>query len=163
MKIGRIAMLVLAALVVAGLGTTIPAQVHSEIALSRAEIQAERQAIVAENLPLTEEQAKAFWPMYRDYRAAVAKQGDRLVALLENYAKNYDTMTDAQAQSTMDDFFAIQKDEVKIKSEWVSKFGKVLPATSVMRFFQLENKLDTIIRLELAALIPLVEHKPAAK
>ncbi len=50
------------------------AQVQHEIALTRADIQTERQALVAENLPLTEDQAKAFWPMYRTYREEVAKR-----------------------------------------------------------------------------------------
>ncbi len=163
MRSGRIAVLALTTLLVAGMGTMTFAQVHHEIALTRGEIQAERQAIVAENLPLTDEQSKAFWPLYRDYRAEMAKLGDRFIGLLENYAKNQDTMTDAQAQPMLDEFFAIQKEEIKIKSGWAPKFGKILPAKTVARFYQIENKLDVIIRFALADEIPLVEHKPKAK
>jgi hypothetical protein len=134
------------------------AQVQHEIALSRADIQVERQAIVAENLPLTEAEAQAFWPMYRTYREEMAKLGDRLVTLIENYAKNYDTMTDADATVMLKDFFEIQKEEVKIKKAWAPKFGKIIPAKSVVRFFQIENKLDLIVRSEVAAAIPLVDQ-----
>src|SRR5262245_38207686 len=88
MRRERIAVVILAGLLIAGSGTTAFAQAQKGIALSRAEIQTERQAIVAENLPLSEEQAKAFWPVYRDYRAAAAKLGDRLVSLVESYAKS---------------------------------------------------------------------------
>ena len=146
---------------IAAITSTAWAQVEHEIALTRAEIQTERQAIVAENLPLTEEQAKAFWPLFRDYRQELAGIGDRYVKLIEDYAKNYATMTDEQAKKLLDEMLSVQKDELKIKSDWVSKFGKALPMTAVARFYQIENKLDAIVRLELAAEIPLVEHKPA--
>jgi hypothetical protein len=135
------------------------AQVQSEIALTRADIQTERQALVAENLPLTEDQAKAFWPMYRTYREELAKLGDRFVALIEDYAKNYETMTDPQASTMVKEFLKIQKEEVAIKTAWVPKFEKILPAKAVARFFQIENKLDIIVRAEVAAEIPLVAHE----
>jgi hypothetical protein len=163
MKRGRIAILALTGLLAATLGTTVLAQVHHEVELTRAQIQTERQAIVAANLPLTEEQSKAFWPLYRDYRAELAKLGDRFVALIENYANNVDTLTDVQAQSMVDEFFAIQKEETKIKAGWVPKLAKVLPPKALARFFQLENKLDAIVRYEVADAIPLVEHKPQGK
>jgi hypothetical protein len=150
--------LALAALLTVGLGTVALAQVHNEISLTRSQIQTDRQAIVAGNLPMGEEQAKAFWPLYREYRAELAKLGDRFVALVENYAKNYDTLTDVQAQAMVDEFFAIQKEETKIKSAWAPKLGKVLPPKSLARFVQIENKLDAIIRLELADEIPLVKQ-----
>jgi vacuolar-type H+-ATPase subunit D/Vma8 len=132
------------------------AQVQHEIALTRAEIQTERQALVAENLPLTEEQATAFWPLYRTYREEMAKLGDRLVAAIEDYAKNYETMTDPQSSAMIKEFLKIQKDEIAVKTSWVPKFEKILPAKSVARFYQIENKLDLIVRVSVAAEIPLV-------
>ena len=163
MRIGRTVALVFAIALIAGFGTAAFAQVQHEIAITRTEIQAERQAIVADNLPLSEEQAKAFWPLYREYRGALAKSGDRTVGMIESYAKNYDTLSDEQATSMVDEFFAIQKEELKIKTDWLPKFRKVLPGKAMARFVQIENKLDTIIRFGLADEIPLVEHMPKGK
>lgn len=151
--------IVLAAVLMLVATPAVRAQVQSEIALTRADIQTERQALVAENLPLTEDQAKAFWPMYRTYREELAKLGDRFVALIEDYAKNYETMTDPQASTMVKEFLKIQKEEVAIKTAWVPKFEKILPAKAVARFFQIENKLDIIVRAEVAAEIPLVAHE----
>jgi len=153
----RVAFLSAAAVLVAV--TAVSAQIQNEIALTRAEIQTERQAIVAENLPLTEEQAKAFWPLYRSYRGELASLGDRAVTMIEGYANKYETMSDADAQAMIDEYFAIQKDELKVKTSWLPKFAKVLPATKIARFVQIENRLDAIIRIELATEIPLVEHR----
>ncbi|HUC44545.1 MAG TPA: hypothetical protein VMR65_10925, partial [Candidatus Sulfotelmatobacter sp.] len=95
------------------------AQVHDEVALTRQEIQTERQAIVAENLQLSDAEGKTFWPMYRDYRNEMARNGDRTVKLIHDYAASYDTMTDEQATALLDEALAIQKDELRIKSTWV--------------------------------------------
>ena len=55
----------------------------TDLAVTRQQIQADRQAIVAQNLPLTEAQATAFWPLYQAYRAEVVKLGDQRVAAIE--------------------------------------------------------------------------------
>jgi len=135
------------------------AQVQSDIATGRAQLQSDRQAIVAANLPLTEEQAQAFWPVYREYSLQMQKLGDRMVSLIMDYAKNAATLTDAQATAMLDDYIAIQKDQIKTRSEWVSKFRKVLPPKSVTRFYQIENKLDVMVQYEAADAIPLVDTK----
>jgi hypothetical protein len=137
--------------------TPVYAQVHSDIAADRAQLQSDRQAIVAANLPMSEEQAKAFWPMYREYRGELQKLGDRLVDLVMNYAKSYESLSDPQANDMLKNYLAIQKDEIKIKSDWASKFGKVLPPKSVLRFYQIENKLDAVVRYEAADQVPLAE------
>lgn len=163
MRTFRLAAAVVAGLIVALSCSHALAQTPNDIALTRAEIQTERQAIVAENLHLEDAQAKAFWPLYREYRMELSKVGDRFISLVESYAKSMNTLTDAQAQSMLDEFFAIQKDEIKIKSAWAPKFAKVIPPKAVTRFYQIENKLDTIMRFEAADAIPLVEHKPHGK
>jgi len=133
------------------------AQVQSDVAVERAQLQSDRQATVAANLPLTEEQATAFWPMYREYRGEIQKLGDRIVALMLDYAKNSDALSDEQAASMLDEYLDIQKKEVQIKSDWIPKFRKILPSKTVTRFFQVDNKLDAILRYEAVDLIPLVQ------
>lgn len=133
------------------------AQVRRDIAMDRAQLQSDRQAIVAANLPLTDEQAKAFWPVYREYRGEMQKLGDRLVDLMLDYAKNAEALSDSQATAMVDDYLAIQKDEIRIKSDWLSRFRKVLPPKSVTRFYQIDNKLDAILRFDAADRIPLVK------
>jgi hypothetical protein len=133
------------------------AQVRQQLASDRATIQADRQAIVAEALPLTEEQAKAFWPLFREYRTEMEKLGDRVMDLMLDYGKNMDTLTDEKATALLDDYLGIQRDEVKVKQSWLPKFRKILPAKTVTRFYQIEGKLDTLLRFEAAAQIPLVE------
>ncbi len=125
--------------------------------MTRAQIQAERQSIVAVNLPLTEAQAQAFWPLYREYTSAVAAVGDRMATLILDYAEHYEAMTDEKAAAMLKDWLKIQQDQTRLKADWAPRFGKILPAKLVTRFYQIENKLDTLVMLDLVDGIPLMK------
>ena len=49
-----------------------------------------------------------------------------------------------------------------MKREFVPEFAKVLPGRSVARLFQIENKMDAVIRYDLAASIPVVDEVSSA-
>lgn len=129
---------------------------NDEIELTRSIIQTQRQAIVTAAMQLTGDESQAFWPLYHEYRSAVRKVDDRTVALITGYSENFDTMTDELAQAMVKEFMAIRQAELDVTKKYLKRFQKILPASKVARFFQLENKLDTVIDYELASEIPLV-------
>jgi len=49
-------------------------------------------------------------------------------------------------------------DRVKVRRTYLDQFGKVLPGKKVVRFYQIENKMDAILRYDLAGRIPVVEQ-----
>ncbi|MBP1777894.1 MAG: hypothetical protein H6Q86_3905 [candidate division NC10 bacterium] len=133
------------------------AEAMEEIRLTRVVIQAGRQAIVTEAMDLTPAEMETFWPLYREYRLEAAKVGDRVVALIERYAANYDTMTEEAANKLLSDFVKIERARADLKAKFLPRFKKVLPATKVMRFYQVENKMDIAVLNEMADQIPLVK------
>jgi len=155
-------MLVSAVLIVVALAFSAPtalAQVTETDQLQqlRADIQADRQAVVAANLGLTDTEGAAFWPLYREYRSEMAQVGDRMQKLIQDYAKVYDNATPEQAKAMVDELIAIGRAELKIKESYLPKFRKVIPEVKVARFLQIENKLDAVIKVGLAAEIPLIK------
>jgi hypothetical protein len=126
-----------------------------DLQLTRAVIQVERQAIVTGAMDLTPEEMETFWPLYREYRLEAVKIGDRIVALLVRYAAAYDTLTDATADKLVGEFVKIEQARANLKAKFLPRFKKVLPATKVARFYQVENKLDVLILSEMAENIPL--------
>ena len=131
--------------------------VQSEIELTRAVIQTERQALVAAAMDLTSAEADAFWPLYREYQGQRAAIGDREVQLIMDYADNYGVVTDELAGKMIDEWLDIQSEDLSLRKKYIKKFRKILPDLKVARFFQLENKLDAVIDNELASEIPLME------
>jgi hypothetical protein len=123
----------------------------------RSDILADRQAVVAANLGLTDAEGTAFWPVYREYRAEMGKVGDRMQKLIQDYSKVYDKATPEQAKSMTDQMMAFQREDLKVRETYLPKFRKVLSDVKVARFLQIENKMDAIIRLWLADEIPLIE------
>ena len=136
--------------------TALAVQVEDEIELTRDVIKTERKAIIAKNMQFTEEESQAFWPVYNDYQEEMRDVGDRKVKLITGFAKDYETLTAGQANEMLEEVLSIKQADLKIKKKYVTKLKKVLPAKKVMRFYQLENKLDAIINVQLAAEIPLV-------
>ena len=126
-----------------------------DIQLTRAVIQVERQALITQAIDLTPEEMEGFWPLYREYRLEAAKIGDRIVALIQRYATNYDNLTDQTADKLVTDFVKVEQARARLKATYLPKFKKVLPAKKVARFYQLENKLDILILAEMAEQIPL--------
>jgi hypothetical protein len=122
----------------------------------RADIAANRQAVVAANLGLTDAEGQAFWPLYREYRHTMAGVTDRLQKLIQDYARIYESPTTEQATAMVDEMIAIQQQELKVRTSYLPKFRKVLPEIKVARFLQIENKIDAIIKLQLADAIPLI-------
>lgn len=129
--------------------------ITSEIELTRAAIQVRRQAIVTAAMDLEPKESEAFWPTYREYRADMAKVNDRYVKLLVTYVENYDSLSDQLAARIMDQYLGVERDRTSVKARYVPRFRKIMPARKVMRFFQVDNKLDALMNAELAAEVPL--------
>jgi len=125
--------------------------------LVREKIQADKKLFVADNMQLTESEAKVFWPVYESYQKDLLKIVDRTQKLITDYAKNYQTMTDATAKKLLDDMMAIENDRLKLKKDYLPKFRKVLSDKRVARYYQLENKAFAVVNYDMAKVIPLVK------
>jgi len=47
---------------------------------------------------LTDVEGQRFWPLYREYRSELAKNGDRTVALVSTLADNYENLSEGTAE-----------------------------------------------------------------
>ncbi len=130
----------------------------TDMAVTRQQIQTDRQAIVAQNLPLTETQASAFWPLYQQYRTEVNKLNDQRQAILFTPTAA-DTVSDKELTDAMTGWFKVDQQYATLKGNWVKKFLPVLGAKGTLRFFQIENRLDLIVSASLASSIPLMPVK----
>ena len=125
--------------------------------LVKEKIKADKKLFVADNMQLTEKEAKGFWPVYESFQKDIGKHNEQLIKLIEDYAQNYETMTDPKAQAMTKDYLALEAARVKLLQSYVPKFSKVLGDKKTARYLQLENKINSVLRFELAANIPLVK------
>jgi len=125
--------------------------------LVREKIKTDKKLFIAQNMNLTESEAKVFWPVYENYQKDLAKLVDKTVKLVENYAANYQTMTEEAAKELINGYLAIEGERVTLMKSFLPKFRKVLPEKKVARYYQLENKIDAVVSYGLAKQIPLVK------
>jgi len=134
------------------------------INLVRSIYKTDRQAFITEHMPLTATESANFWPLYREYRQDMEKLGDSLVKLVLEFADTYPDIPDKDAQRLLKDYMALEKEHGAKQAHYFKKAGKILPASKVLRWAQLENRMDLTLRLQLASTIPIVpvaQQKPS--
>ena len=77
--------------------------------------------------------------------------------MIEEFATNFETMSDDVAKKLLDDSLAIDSDHEKLRQSYLSKIRGVLSDKKVARYYQLESKIDAILEYELAKRMPLVQ------
>ena len=120
-------------------------------------IQADKKAYISEYLHLTQAEGKEFWPYYNSYQFDLQKVNERLVKLINDYSKTYQNMSDQDAVKMVNEYLAIERDQLKLKELYFRTLRKTLPVKKVTRYMQLENKINALVRFELAKKIPLVK------
>jgi len=123
----------------------------------REKIQADKKLLVATNMGLTEKEAQAFWPVYESYQKDLGLLNGRMLVLIQDFANSYQAMTDDAAKKLVGEYLAIEGDRVKLKQSYLPKLRQALPEKKVARYLQIENKIEAVIRYELAEKIPLVK------
>ena len=123
----------------------------------REKIQADKKLLVAANMGLAEKEAQAFWPVYESYQKDLGLLNGRMLVLIQDFANNYQAMTDDAAKKLVGEYLAIEGDRVKLKQSYLPKLRQALPEKKVARYLQIENKIEAVIRYELAEKIPLVK------
>ena len=127
------------------------------IELLRQDLKTQKVAIISEAMDFTEEESNTFWPVYRKYDFESSKLGDESLAIIRDYADNYDKMTDEKAKELMDRNIKLNEQRLKLSKKFYKEFQKVLPAIKATRFIQVDNQLNLLLNLQIASELPLIE------
>ena len=106
---------------------------------------------------MTDTEAQQFWPVYDQYTAELVKITDTKYSLLKEYARNYTTMTDQQAETYIKGRAAVEQSIMLPRLKYFPTFRKVLSGKSTALFFQVDWRLGMIMDLQLASQTPLIE------
>ena len=127
------------------------------IELLRSDLSAQKRKIVNETMQLDDMQARIFWPIYNDYEAALDKLGDEKLAIIQEYATNFLTMTNEKADELAQRVMALDDQRMALRRKYYDLMKKSLPAVLVVRFFQVENQIQLLVDLKIASNLPIIE------
>ena len=134
----------------------------SYIEVLKSEIKTDKKAIIIETMQFTEQQSAAFWPVYNEFEHELEKLSGKRIANIKDFAANYDSLTDKKADELIKTSFSFQKDRLSLNEKYYKKFAEVLTPTVAAKYMQVENQIQLIIDLSIAANLPLAK-KPGSE
>ncbi len=104
-------------------------------------IESQKVAFITQQLALTTDEAKVFWPVYNEYEAkkeTLTKEFREVNKPLKD--KGLDQMTNEEASAFIDNQFVHAQKMLDLKKEYVAKFKKVIPVKKVATLQKAEKE-----------------------
>ena len=127
--------------------------------LLKSNVQKESRNLIEQNLELTKDQAKIFWPIYDEYDAALLEVTNERLTNISNYMVNYKDLDSAKAEKLLRTALELDQKKLNIQNEYYNKLIAILPPTIVGKFFQLDQYIELLIQLQRSENIPLIQIK----
>ena len=141
----------LASLAVAAAAQT----VKDTLEVSRQAVESQRRILVSGALPLTDAEADAFWPLYDAYEKERRPLDERANKLVADFLAGAASLTDAQAKAMVEEALQVDEGRLRVRRSYLGRMLKAIPPRKAARFYQIDNKLDSVVRADIARQIPL--------
>ena len=135
---------------------TIMAQSAGDIALAKSGMTIERKAVFSQNMNLSDDEAKLFWPIYEEYESKKSVTFEKSLTNMMDIADNFETMTDEKAKEIISNVMKIQQADLKMLNQYQKKISKALGSKKAFRFVQIELQIEAIKRVQVLE-IPLLD------
>jgi hypothetical protein len=130
-----------------------------QMALMHRQIDSMKKQLIAANVTLTDTEAVRFWPVYEQYSAELKKITCTKNALIKEYAEEYGSLTDEQADSLIRRWLDSDIAALELHRKYLPVFRQVLPGKVTATFFQVEHRIDAMIDLQLTSQLPLMQSQ----
>jgi len=131
---------------------------ESDFELMRSDIRTKKAALIADRMKFTDRESAAFWPVYRQYEADLAAINDKKVSIIKDYLDRYDALTDQQANQLAQDVFDVDQKTLDLRARCFGALEKVMPAKTIVRWLQLERRLQLLVDAQLAKDLPVIQR-----
>jgi hypothetical protein len=108
-------------------------------------------------MKFTDREASAFWPVYRQYEADLAAINDKKVSIMKDYMSRHDTLSDQQAKQLAEDVLDVDQKTLDLRAKCFGALEKVLPSKTIVRWLQLERRLQLLIDAQVSKDLPVIQ------
>ena len=130
---------------------------QSDFELMRSDIRTKKAAMIADRMKFTDQEAAAFWPVYRQYETDLAAINDKKVSIMKDYMKHHESLNDKQAKQLADDVFEVDRRTLDLRTRCFSSLEKALPTKTIVRWLQLERRLQLLVDAQIAQNFPAIK------
>ena len=131
----------------------------ADLQLLRQDLRAQKQKLIAENLPMTESEAIKFWAVYNKYVSDLRDINDEKYRLIKAYAEQWPTMSNDEALIYIRRWLEVDDQAHQLRSKYVPAVSQALPGKKAATFFQLDRRISMMIDMQLSSQIPLAHPK----
>lgn len=128
----------------------------ADIQLLRQDLQSQKNQIVTDTMTFTEAEAAAFWPVYKEYASEQQAIAAKRLDVIIDYAQSLEKMDDSKARDLSQRMFAIDDGTLALKKKYYPRFEKAIGAKRAAKFYQVDNRLNLLITVQLTSEIPLI-------
>ena len=129
---------------------------ESDFELMRSDIRTKKAAMIADRMKFTDREAAAFWPVYRQYEADLAAINDKKVSIMKEYLARHEAMSEQQAKQLAEDVFDVDQKTLDLRAKCFGALEKAVPAKTIVRWLQLERRLQLLIDTQLSKDLPVI-------
>jgi hypothetical protein len=127
------------------------------VELLRSDLRTQKVAIITQMMEFTENDDKAFWPIYREYEVEMSKLGDERVVLIQEYAKAYSQMSDATADALATKALDLEARRQALKGKVYERVKQATSARTAAKFLQVEQQILLLTDLQISAALPVIK------
>ena len=126
-----------------------------DIQLLRQDLRAQKQQLIAQNLPMAESEAIKFWAIYNRYGDELRQINDEKYRLVREYGEQWPGMTNEQALIYIRRWLEVDEQVQQLRLKYVPEVSQVLPGKKAATFFQLDRRISMMIDIQLSSQLPL--------
>jgi hypothetical protein len=116
----------------------------------------EKRAIVTDYMKLSSTEEAGFWQQYDAYETSRKSIGQERIALINDYIKNYGTLTDVKATDLMNKFSANNIAMEKLLMKTFKSMSKVISPVKAAQFIQMEKYFILSIQMSVLDGLPFI-------
>jgi len=128
---------------------------NDELKLAGISQAAQKKLVVLTNMKLKGDEKEKFGKLYDEYQEVLMIHRITELKLIGHYAKNFTNMTNEASDKLITEWLAVEKEELTLKKIYMDKFKGIMNTVEVIRYFQIENRLQLMGEIQKSKLIPL--------
>ena len=131
---------------------------YNYLQLLRSDFNSAKVEIVNQIMKLSAEDAKKFWPVYREYENELGKQAINRAEFIAEFIQSHKdgTFDNAKAKDMAKRWFEAQRARLDLLEKYHGKIEQSLSSVQAGQFLQIENQIGIFIDLTIASEMPKV-------
>jgi Spy/CpxP family protein refolding chaperone len=142
-------------------GAEVNDNIYNYLQLLRSDFNSAKVEIINRIMKLSAEDAKKFWPIYREYENELGKQSINRAEFFAEFIQLHKagSFDNAKAKDMAKRWFKAQRARLDLLEKYHEKIEKSLSPVQAAQFLQIENQMFIFIDMTIAAEMPLVGEK----